>query len=355
MKTLTRTMIVFLALNLITVGFTIAQTNQVSAMPAQTASTTNVPQVESAPGQTVSELDQLMRNVAISTGIRSARGGTGNTVLVIPSEEIETEELLKINEDMNIMSRILDDGLQQASIRTAGRSPYGADMYVGDLFMRRSRQTTQNMYLQGYGALFLMQVDFPLSAPPDTQEQQEEAETKEEDVDQVWANTRQQMLDPQQTNRRRRGPEREEVKYDAEKVENLKTTLIKAFKHGANIRVLKPDEALILSITGSGISDRIVSIQAISGTDQTIVVKETGGRKITKVYTGSPEDIELSSPTMLVMRARKSDIDAFAKGDLNLDTFRQRVQILSYPLLSGNVAGTTTSPVLPSRPGYGTY
>ena len=220
-------------------------------------------------------------------------------------------------------------------------------------FFGGGRKNTGSMYLQGYGALFLMNVDFPLSAPPDMQEQEEE-ETEEEDVDQVWAETRQQIYEPQETSRRRRGSERPEVKYDAEKVENLKTSLIQALKHAANIRILKPDESMVLSITGSGISDRIVSMQKISGTDQTIVVKESGGQKITKVYKGGlPDDIKLSSPTMLIIRAKKSDIDTFAKGDVDFNAFRQRVQVLSYPLLGGNVAGALTSPTLPTITGTG--
>ena len=140
------------------------------------------------------------------------------------------------------------------------------------------------------------------------------------------------------------------MKYDAEKVEKLKTTLIESLKHAANIRILKPDESVILSITGSGISSgKIVSMVALPGTDQTLVVQEKGGGKITKVYTGGyPDDLQLSSPTVLVIRAKKSDIVSFAKGGLNLDSFRQRIQILSYPLLGENVSGIITAPTLPT-------
>jgi len=58
------------------------------------------------------------------------------------------------------------------------------------------------------------------------------------------------QLSPQEARSRR--TERSEEKYDAGKVENLKTNLIKALKHAANIRSLKPDDSLILTGTGSG-------------------------------------------------------------------------------------------------------
>jgi hypothetical protein len=345
MKTSTRIIIVLIAINLITAGFAPAQ---VSRAPAQVS---QAPAQNEQPSATnVSQLETLTRSIALRTGRRTT--GTGNTVLVIPTQEIKTEEILKINEDINVMSRIFEDKLNQVRfdrsdvewsfVGNRWRSdPYG--MYLGF-----GGDKAGCMYLQGYGALFLMNVDFPLSAPPEAEKQQEEKPQKE-NVDELWDKTRQEIYEPQEIVRSRRGDERQEVKYDAEKVEKLKTTLIESLKHAVNIRILKPDESVILSITGRGTSNRIVSIQALPGTDQTLVVQESGGKKITKVYEGGfPDEFKLSSPTVLVIRAKKSDIDNFAKGSLNLESFRQRVQILSYPLLGENVAGAGTSVILPS-------
>jgi hypothetical protein len=339
MKTLTRTMIVLIALILMMAGFAWAQVETAPVSP-QASSSTNISNVSKV---NVEETDRL-RDMLGSISLPRGRRMLGNTVLVIPSQEIKPEELLTINEDMNVMSRIFNDKLNQE--RLAGADIYGS--YIGgrwsDPFTILGRfGGTQSMYLQGYGVLFMMGVDFPLAAGPNTQEPKEE-KTEKENVDQVWEQTRQQIYEPQEPGRGRRGAESQEVKYDAEKVENLKKSLIEALKHAANIRVLKPDESVILSITGSGTSGKIISMQDLPGTDQTLVVQESGGKKITKIYQGGlPEDIKLSSPTMLVIRAKKSDIDSFAKGDLNSDKFREKVQILSYPLLGDNVADTTSS------------
>ena len=352
MKTLSRMIIVLITINLATAGFVFAQTAGTSvapqpatfdAVPVQQPSATNV-------SRDRRELETLTRSIALRTGRRTA--GTGNTVLVIPTQEIKTEEILTINEDMNVMSRIFEEKLNQLRFGAPNMNwAFSGGHWVSDRYgtFFGSSSVGRTMYLQGYGALFLMNVDFPLSAPPEAEKQQEE-KPKKENVDEVWEQTKQQIYEPQEPVRPGRGAERQEVKYDAEKVENLKTTLIESLKHAANIRILKPDESVILSITGTGTSsNKIVGIMGLPGTDQTIIVQEKGGNKVTQVYTGDlPNDLKLSSPTVLVIRAKKTDIDNFAKGGLNLESFRQRVQIISYPLLGENAAGAGASMVLPS-------
>ena len=107
----------------------------------------------------------------------------------------------------------------------------------------------------------------------------------------------------------------------------------------ANIRSLKPDESVILTIIGKGgpTGTTIVATRMLPGEDQIVIQERTAdGKMITKMATVSAlNDIGLSSPAILVIRTKKSDIDEFAKGDLDLEKFRQRVQLLTYPLLGG--------------------
>jgi hypothetical protein len=182
-------------------------------------------------------------------------------------------------------------------------------------------RTTQAIYLDDYGALFLMKVNFPLSPTP---EAQEEKETEVEDTDPVWTETIKEIYAPEEVGRRRTYGQPEE-KYDAEKVAELKETLIKTLKHAANIQALKPDQSVILTV--------------ISGRSQ------SGTRNVTRSYlygrsTGStrgrtiqtvPTEAETGSflPTVLTICAKKSDIDAFAKGEIGFDEFRQRTSIFT--------------------------
>jgi len=333
MKTLTRTTILLVALSIWATAFAQAPASQpVTPSPAPSPPT---PAPAPAPVQAVNQqLDSLMSS--LSFGSRS--GGTG-TVLVIPSEQTTTEDLLTINEDMNVMSRIFEKNLEQERVTTVTsnifipgrRERYGA-------LLGSSRGQIQSMYLQGFGALFLLNVDFPLSPPPDVQEQEQETQ-KAEQGDSVWQEMRQQMYEPEKVDRRRR-TDRSESKYEPEKVENLKTTLIKALKHAANIRSLKPDESVILTVVGKGESTgkTIAAARMIQGENQIVIVeKDAYGTKTQKVVPGDSldalEDMGLSLPAVLVIRTKKSDIDEFSKGNIAFENFHQRVQLLTYPLL----------------------
>lgn len=307
MKILTRTITVFVVLNLITAGFTTAQPAPTPPQPAE------VERVEIAVKEAQEQakaVQKHMEDLRLNLRMSLPQSGAG-TVLVIPTSEMKAEDLVTIVEDMTVMSRIID--------RQLGQEQSHRQWFTRD-FLWQNRGMADNMYLQGYGTLFLKKVDFPLSPGPMVREEEKET-TKEEDVDPVWDETRKEIYEPQEQRRRR--PEREEEKYDAEKVENLKTNLIKSLKHATNIRNLRPDESVILTVTGSGDSSKTLGI-AIPGTGQ-VFVRQKGAKSIGVVTPTLPTGLEISSPTVLIIRAKKSDIDSFAKGDLDLDRFRERV------------------------------
>ena len=349
MKTLTRTIITLTALSILATAFAQAQTSQLvtpSPAPSQAPpapatptppATPVIPTPPTLPSSSsvdfvVNDLSDLLNDLSWNT-----RSDTAGTVLVIPSEQTTAEDLITINEDMNVMTRIFEKNLEQERITTVSRSMFISDRYSYGTLLGSSRGRIQSMYLQGFGALFLMKVDFPLTPPSDVQEKQQESQ-KAEEGDPVWRQIRQEMYEPQKVERRRK-TDRLEEKYDAEKVENLKTTLIKTLKHAANIQCLKPDESVILTVIGKGgsIGTTITAARVLPGENQIIVQEKTpDGKMITKLMTGNAlDDVGLSSPVILVIRTKKSDIDGFAKGDLDFEMFRQRVQLLTYPLLGG--------------------
>jgi len=319
MKSLVRTITILITINLITAG-------SASSQPAPAPTPTKPSGVEALENALQEETVQLMKDrysprLNIGTWLPQ---GDSQSALVIPTSEMKAEDLATIVEDMTVMARIFDKQLGQEQTK---------HMWFSGNFMGYSSRTAENMYLQGYGALFLKKVDFPLSPGPTVPEKEQKTK-KEEAVDPIWEQMRREIYEPQEDRRRR--PERDEEKYDAEKVEKLKTNLIKALKHAANMRNLKLDESVILSITGSGDSSKTSGI-AIAGKGyggQVIVQdkKSTGMR----IVTPTPlSDLGASSHTMLIIRAKKSDIDAFAKGESDFDKFRQRVQIFTCPYLSG--------------------
>jgi hypothetical protein len=202
---------------------------------------------------------------------------------------------------------------------------------------------TESVYLDGYGALFLMRVDFPLSPPAQEPEEKE----PEEGVDPVWQEAKRRIFEPEESSKfRRRGPARKarpEKKYEAEKVQDLKRKLTKALKHAANIRSLKPNDLVILSVTGSGqpanVAAQVTQVKVLANRGgQMIVTSKSGDRVETSVYS-DPEEahaaasasrIGIYSPTVMTFRVRKVDVDAFSKGEMDFDTFHRKVQILTH-------------------------
>ncbi|OHB59291.1 MAG: hypothetical protein A2167_05670 [Planctomycetes bacterium RBG_13_46_10] len=324
MKTLTRTIALITILNLTVTGPAFAQA--VSAPPepasAPTAPTPpslpNIEAVEIAAKETderAKGVQKLMETLHLNLGL-SPHSNAG-TVLVIPTSEMKAEDLATITEDMTVMSRIIDSQLGNRESRRF--------LFSGD-FLGQSSRSAETMYLQGYGSLFLRKVDFPLS--PTQQVQEEEKKTQKEDVDPVWEQIRRDMYEPQEERGRRE--ERPEEKYDAEKVENLKANLIKALKHAANIRNLKPDESVILTVTGSGDSSKaktVVSRVIVQRRDRGTERQDRRSTGIVTPYLQNESG--LSSTATIIIRAKRVDIDAFAKGELDLEKFRQRVQIFT--------------------------
>ena len=249
--------------------------------------------------------------------------GRGGGVLVIPSAEMKVENLAAITEDMSVMSRIFDKQLSQSNVQTArGRLLVDINPFLG-----RGNRTTEAIYLEGYGALFLMKINMLLSAPPEAQKKEK---TKEE-TDPVWSQMRQEMYEPEETRGSRKN-DRPEEKYDAEMVETLKTNLIKTLKHATNIQALEPEQLVILTIIGDRHGSTATVTQSIS------YGRSTGSSRIVQI---APED-ETGSllPTVLTICAKKSDIDAFAKGVIDYDQFRQRTGIFK----SYAKAGQNNSP-----------
>ena len=309
MRTLTKTTIIIML---------------VSLMPAAVFA-----QVPSAPAASVNiQADEALAVEAtpappvpaVSAPIWRSERSTAGAVLVIPSTEMKPEDITAVIEDMSIMSRIFDRNLGQQRLTTTrtgiffdrNTAPW-SDVFVGH------GHATQAIYLEGFGSLFLIGVDFPLSAPPKVQE------TKpEEGVDTVWRETQREIYSPGDS--RRRVKVQPQKEYDAEKVQDLQKTLIKTLKHAANIRGLKTDEWVTILVRSSAPAAIITS---------TIVTRSSGEKSpaASNVRTSTaalPAETAPGQATFLTIRAKKSDIDSFAKNQLDYDKFSQRVSVLTY-------------------------
>jgi hypothetical protein len=277
---------------------------------------------------------------------RKLQERSGHRVLVIPAGKIGPQELLTTMEDMTIMSRIIAKKLsEQDLIPEVGYGGYGGGRggYGGGHYGRggygggrmgwgygigahpyEGGGAIEAIYLDGYGALFVINVDFPL-LPPFEKKQQEDTE---EPADEVWEEAKQEIYSPEDRDDEDDDAEEE---FDKDKVEELQEQLFEMLKHATNIRSLEPDEWVIIAVSGSRESERHVNVQVIKQSHQILLHDED--KKIVSVLGAGdplPADVGFRPPAVMTIRVTKSDVDAFAIGQLDLDQFRQKVQIILY-------------------------
>ena len=248
-------------------------------------------------------------------------------VLVVPANEIKAQDIAEITEDMQVMSLILDERFKET------RRVQGVFTDFGDFFGRDNRQT-EAIYLQGYGVLFSMEVNFAFSTPPKPQGQ----ETKQpaENVDSTWQRARQQVFSPGDP----RGPggSGSSEEYNSQMVEELKRDLITTLKHAANIRGVQPDEWIILTVIGGGRQSRGVyggggyMMGGMGGSSASSGGGMMGGGMggMMGGGMGGFDEMSVSPATVLTIRTKKSDIDAFAGGQQDFEQFRRKVQTFTY-------------------------
>ena len=302
-------------------------------------------QTETAIKDAQNKLEQAQKSagsIILPTKLIGMPLHAAQTVLVIPVDQIKQEDLAAITEDIGIMCRVLEKKLQQeARIEPAKRTlfPFGADT------------GTEGIYLEGYGVLLLLNVDFPLIPPPETKK---EGPPKEEG-DTFWEETKSELHSTREDGGfagggdtmiyMMSGSDHPSEEYDPEKVEQLKTTLIKSLKHAANIHCLKPDESVVISVRGCApaVVVQETAVEEIGGRSSDIILSSRSVSTSRSTSRRVPHQKVLSvkkdsaTPAVLTLRAKKSDIDAFSKGELTFDQFRQKVRIHTYQTSGRNM------------------
>ncbi len=290
-----------------------------AAAPAATSAAVQ-PTAGTAPAATpATSYAQRADRLIVATSTLSTRGEL--PVLVIPTQEMDSATYSRIVEDLSIMSRIIEKGVRETTETSYGapyRAAYGGgyggpglNVFLrsesfGPPILRSSGGRPKAIYVGGCGAVFAFETDLPLVAPPEAAEPNQTSDRK----DPVWAAAQRELVNPSTWPAGRPGaPQGKPYRPDA--VETLRTTLVSALKHATNIRDLGPESWLTILVQGpSAVASqpqdplRNQPVDLIGGA-------HTAGR------------------TMLTLRAKKADIDQFAKGQLDETQFRQRVQIVA--------------------------
>ncbi len=223
---------------------------------------------------------------------------------------MEPKEQANLEEDLAVMAHILgkaDDGF--------GGSRPAVAMGI-DVFGGQGPAGVRTLYLEGYGILFSLNVGLPLVEPPSAPEEKKD----EPRGDSAWEEAKRELHGE--------GPNVPVAvapveAYSAEKVSKLTDTLIEALRNATNIRGLKAEDFVTLCVLGAPVGPSGPP-KADTGTARAYG-GYGGGYGTVNVVPGAPQ-----SGTILTIRARKSDIDAFAKGKLNADEFRKETRIQRY-------------------------
>jgi hypothetical protein len=276
--------------------------------------------------------------------------------LIIPKDTAEPKDLANLDEDLKIMAHIL----QKAAGGDAEKSPNAMGIFIHREVLGRA-SVPQNLYLEGYGALFFLGVNYPLVEPP---ARKAESETKEES-NSDWEAARRELAQPsgppgfilrEQLLTEERGATQGSA-YDADKVETLKGDLIAALKNASHIRRLKADETVTVVVAGlSGKAGAKIrgarttrhaggggggmagggmgggmggggSGSMGGGGSGSMSGGSTGGGG--GIVAWARRAVADSRGSRLILRARKADIDSFQKDKLSLEDFRKKVTVIA--------------------------
>jgi hypothetical protein len=263
--------------------------------------------------------------------------------LVIPTAEVVPQKFAETAEDMQVMLQVLREKLTEPQMIR------GTLIEYGDFFSDLDR-TAEVFHLQGHAVVFVIRVDFPLSPPAPAPAAQPDT-GKGGGGDPVWQRARQRL-----NSAGRGGPAGQ---TSGATFERIKETLLQSLKHAANIRNVGPGELIVLTVisqseasgapgpasaggsysrNGGGWFEGTANSTASSSfgpgggsthADSNVHSRGSMGGRPVPGRTG-PGRAPGAAATVLTIQAKKADVDAFAKGELNTEQFQQRARTLTY-------------------------
>jgi hypothetical protein len=228
-----------------------------------------------------------------------------------------------MEEDLAVMSHLLDKAMAEKLGGDArGRTAMGIDV----MFSPGAGSVVRSMYLEGYGALLFVHSGLPLLPPPNRREPPKEKPAP----DSAWESARQDLYGRPADPRFTGGGQPE---YREEAVNQLCDTLLEALKNATNIRGLTADDSITVCVIGGGSSLPVayaVRPGNFSNGDPASVPPPPG--------YGGVQGSSSTRGSIMTIKVKKSDVDAWSKGGMKLDDFRKHASITTYASDIGQVA-----------------
>jgi hypothetical protein len=222
----------------------------------------------------------------------------------------DPKDELSLGEDLAVMSHLLRKTLAEkfGNLRKT-RNVLGVDVAFAP-----GSQPIRSIYLDGYGALFLLNVDFPVHPP--ARQLKEEKENRQ--LDSAWEEAKREYYGEPSGDKM---PAYVEA-YDEEKVNALKGSLVEALKSAANIRGLNASDSIAICVSG--------------GATRSVDTRPT--REAADPFSSRTSDGHMSvgvAGSFLTIHCKKSDVDAFASGKLTSEEFSKAIVPTTYLGSSG--------------------
>ena len=237
--------------------------------------------------------------------------------LIISTGSLEDDDVAILEEDMTIMARILEKSVNRSG---AGDEPDRKAMGIhlwalGQALNRGAR----DIYVEGHGAIFILGANMPLAGQPKAVE----GEKEKKETNSAWESTRNELYGENDSEPKRIRRERVAApQFDAGRLDALKKNLTESLKNASNIRGLKDNETVTIVVQGT--SGRGFASVA----NGNVRVQRTPGNVEAFAFNAEPR--KGGPKTLLTLRAKKSDINDFAKGKIDGEQFRKKVSVSTY-------------------------
>jgi hypothetical protein len=283
-----------------------------------------VGQTPYAQNEPVTAVDQYQAAVGrfggSSYGISARSSSDSVPPVVIQFGAKDGNAISAMEEDLSIMTHIIDRALDRMG-------EDGVDEKLGvPLYYTSGGRSVRAMYLDGFGPLFMVKVNFPVHASTTSA-----AKAPEQPENSEWEQVREQLYGG--------GPEvswsgsSSAIPYDGARVDVLKKNLVRALKNASNMKGVRADEYVNVSVFGSPTA-------TAAGTGFGIVGGAGAANNFANETRADKRLSRASSQgTVLTLRVKKSDIEAAAKGSLDDEAFAKKIAITTY---TGNGYGLTS-------------
>lgn len=288
---------------------------------------------------------------AASSGKTSAnysyQSGSSDSVppLVIEFTAVDDTALAEMEEDLSVMTRLIEKSLEEGLGDDVPPDRMGIRMWA-----TYGGRSIRAMHLEGFGAMFMIKVNVTLLGPSAV-----EKKDPQPAADSDWERARQEV-------HRLKSPDAPQwptssgPEYNSENVEALKKALLHALQNGSRIRHLKADEFIGITVFGAPIPAprRSNYYRTLAAVDSFGSAPGAGVQLATDTPRAEAKSGSVPRPneqdtfttarasqqgTVLTLRVRKSDADDFSKGTLDFESFRKKAAVNAY---AGNGYGISS-------------